>query len=64
MSEYFPKPKSSGANIKVESDLSTCDRKTDLINATAVDTSSFAKKADLVNLEYDIDKLDIDNLYW
>ena len=44
MSEYFPKPKSSGANIKVESDLSNCDRKTDLINATAVDTSSFAKK--------------------
>ena len=61
MSEYFRKPKSSRANIKVESDLSNYDRKTDLINATAVDTSSFAKKADLVNLEYDIDKLDIDN---
>ena len=64
MSEYFPKPKSSGANIKVESDLSNCDRKTDLINATAVDTSYNNKKAGLVNLEYDIDKLDIDNLYW
>ena len=41
MNDNFPKPNSSGANVKVELDLST---KTDSKNATGVDTSSFAKK--------------------
>ena len=36
--------------------------KTDLKNATGVDTSSFAKKVDLTNLKSGIDKLDIDKL--
>ena len=33
--------------------------KTDLKNATGVDTSKFVKKVDLANLKYDVDKLDI-----
>ena len=38
MSEYFPKPKSFGANVKVELDLSNCTTKADLKNASGVDT--------------------------
>ena len=34
----------------------------DLKNATGVDTSSHAKKADLANLKSDVDKLDIEEL--
>ena len=30
MSEYFPKPKSLGANVKVKSDLFNCATKSDL----------------------------------
>ena len=41
MSEYFPKPKSLGANVKVESDLSNHATKADLKNAAGVDTSYF-----------------------
>ena len=44
MSEYFPKPKSSEANVKVEIDLFNCARKADLKNATGVDTLDLAKK--------------------
>ena len=44
MSEYFPEPKSLGANIKVELDLSKYRTKWDLKNATRVDTSDFAKR--------------------
>ena len=44
MSEYFPKPNSLEANVKVELDLSHYVTKTDLKNATGVDASSFAKK--------------------
>ena len=62
MSEYFPEPKSSGERVKVELVLSNYARKTDLENTTVVDTSSFAKKIDLVNLKSDVDKLDIDKL--
>ena len=51
MSEYFLKPKSLGANVKVELDLSNYPTKIDLKNETGVDTSSFAKKTDLVNLK-------------
>ena len=46
MSEYFPKPKSLGANVKVELDLSNYATKADLKNATGVDPSDFAKKTD------------------
>ena len=62
MSEYFLKPNSLGANVKVELDLSNYATKTDLKNVTGVDTSSFAKKTDLSNLKSDVDKLDIDKL--
>ena len=34
MSEYFPKPKSLGANMKVELDLSNYATKADFKNAT------------------------------
>ena len=47
MSEYFPKRKSLGANVKVEVDLSHYPTKADLKNKTGVDTSKFAKKIDL-----------------
>ena len=41
MSDYFPKPDSLRANVKVELDLSSYATKTDLKNATGIDTSSF-----------------------
>ena len=44
MSEYFPKPKSLGANVKVELDLSNYATKADLKNAAGVDTLHFAKR--------------------
>ena len=62
MSEYFPKPKSSGANLKVGLDLSIYAMKVDLKDATGVDIPDFAKKTDLANLKSDVDKLDIDKL--
>ena len=62
MSEYFPKPKSLGVNVKVELDLSNYATNADLKNATGVDTSNFAKKTDLANLKSDVDKLDIEKL--
>ena len=49
MSEFFPKPKSLGTNVKVELDLSNYATKADLKNATDIDTSDFAKKTDLSN---------------
>ena len=51
MSEYFPKPKSLGANVKVELDLSNYATKADLKNATGVDTLKFAAKVDLASLK-------------
>ena len=62
MSECFPKPKSLGANMKVELDLSNYAIKADLKNASTVDTSKFAKKVDLARLKSNINKLDIDKL--
>ena len=59
MSEYFLKPKSLRANVKVELDLPKYATKADLRNATGIDRLDFAKKADLANLKSDIDKLDI-----
>ena len=59
MSEYFPKPKSSGGNVKVELDLSTNAIKAALKNATGVDTSKFTKKVNLANLKSEFDKLDV-----
>ena len=62
MSEYFPEPKISRETVKVELDLSNYATKADLKNATAVDTSHLAKKDDLANWKFNIDKLDIDKL--
>ena len=59
MSEYFLEQNSLGANVKVELYLSNYARKTDLKNATGVDTSSFAKTTNLANLKSDVDKLNI-----
>ena len=44
MSEYFPKPKSSRANVKVELDLSNYATNADLKNVTGVDTAGFGIK--------------------
>ena len=46
--------------MKVELDLFNYSTKTDLLNATGVSTSSFAKQVDLANLKANVDKLDID----
>ena len=62
MSEYFPEPKISGGTVKVELDLSNYATKADLKNATDVDTSHLAKKDDLANWKFNIDKLGIDKL--
>ena len=43
-------------------DLSNYATKTDLKNVTHVDTSSFALKTNLVSLETELGKLDIDKL--
>ena len=62
MSEHFPKPKSLGAYVKVELDLSNYATKADLKNTTGADTSDFAKKTDLATLKSDVDKSDINKL--
>ena len=62
MNEYFPKPKSSGANVKFELDISNYATKVDLKFAKDVFTLDFAKKTDLANLKSDVDRLDIDKL--
>ena len=61
MSEYFPGP-TSLEKPEVELDLSNYATKTDLKNATEIDTSSFAKKVNLASLKSNVDKLDIDKL--
>ena len=63
MSQYFPKlsePFDGNINFKV--DLSNYTTKTVIKNISHVDTSSFALKANLVNLKTEVDKLDIDKL--
>ena len=57
---YFPEPYTRSKNkIKAELDLFNYSTKFDLKNATGVDTSKFAKKADLATLKSDSDKLHI-----
>ena len=60
MSQYFPKPFNYhfGDSTKVKIDLSNNATKT----ISHVDTSSFALKTNLANLETEADKLDIDKL--
>ena len=62
MSEYFLKPKSFRANMKLQLDLSNYATNIDFKNAAGVDASDFAKKTDLTSLKSDMDKLDIDKL--
>ena len=62
MNVYFPKPKSLGANAKVELELSKNATKADLKNAKGVDTSKFSKKVNLASLKFEFDKLVIDKL--
>ena len=62
MSQYFPPYRSSGRNIKVESDLSSYATKTDLKNVTHVDVSSFTSTTNRANLKTEVDKLDIHKL--
>ena len=50
MSQYFPPYRSSGRNIKVELNLSSYARKSDLKNVTHVDVSSFALKPNLAKI--------------
>ena len=42
--------------------MSNYATKSDLKNATVVDTSDFAKKADLASLKSEVNKLDFDEL--
>ena len=63
MSQYFLKPyELFGRDINIKVDLSNYPTKTNLKNVTHVDTSSFALKTNLVSLETEVDKLDIDKL--
>ena len=73
MSEYFPEKNSSGGRVEIELHLCNYATEADLKNATAVDTSKFAKKfididklknvqSSLNNLKSKVDKLDIDKL--
>ena len=58
MSEYFPKPlRSYRENINVRVDLSNYATKVDIKNITYVDTSGFALKIFLANLNTEVDKL-------
>ena len=60
---YFPEPYTRRKNkTKVELDLSNYTTKYDFKSATGVDTSDFAKKADIVTLRLDVDEVDIEKL--
>ena len=63
MGQYFSKPyESFGGDINVKVDLSNYATKTDLQEATGIDTSSFSLKLNLASLRTEVDKLDIDKL--
>ena len=63
MSQYFPKQyEPFGGDINVKVDLCNCATKTDLKDATGVDTSNFALKSNLASLKTEVDKLDIEKL--
>ena len=51
MSEYFLKPESLGANVKVELEITNYATKEGLQNAIGYDISDFSKKTDLANLK-------------
>ena len=58
MSQYFPKPyEAYGGDINIKVDLSNHTIKTDLKNASGIDTSKLAAKSDLSSLKTKVDKL-------
>ena len=59
-SNYFPKPKSLGGNVKLELDLTNYATKADLKDEAGVDTLDFPKETDFANLKSYLGKLDID----
>ena len=59
---YFPELPHSKDEIKIDLILSNYVTKSDLKNATSVDTSKFPKKADLAGSKSEIDKWDINKL--
>ena len=63
MSQYFPEPyEHSGGNVKVELYLSNYATKTDLKEATGIDTFTLASKTDLASLKTKVDDLDKDKI--
>ena len=58
MSKFFIELKSLG-KVKVELDLFNYATKTNLKNATGIDTLSFTWKVDVASLKFNVDKLDI-----
>ena len=63
MSQYFPKPyEPFGGQIIVKVYLSRLATKTELKNATEVDTSKFAAKSDLTSSKVKVDQKDVHEL--
>ena len=63
MNEYFLKPKSLGANVKVEQDLSNCAKKmADLENGKILMHRIQQKKTYLASLKSDVHELDTNKL--
>ena len=63
MSQYFTKPyKTFRWDINVKVHLFNYTTKSDLKNATGVDTSELAAKSDLASLKAKFDKIDVDKL--
>ena len=63
MSQYFTKAyelSDGEKNVRVE--LSSYATKSDLKNATGVDTSNLGTRSDLAKLKAEVDKLDVDKL--
>ena len=62
MSQYFPPYENFSKDIKVELDLSSYAKKSDLKDITHIDVSSFASKTNLADLKTEVDKIDPDKL--
>ena len=63
MSQYFSRLyEPIGGDINIKVDLSNYATKSDLKNATGIDTSKLEAKSDLVSLKIEVDKLDIGKL--
>ena len=54
-SQYFPRHRNHGGDIKVELGLSNYAKKTDSKNITHTDTSNFAVKTNLASLKTEVD---------